>query len=215
MLQDIPFWQQITRLGGAFLQNLLFIPCVLAIGIVLGIVIALIRYHRVFILSQFFTILVEIVRGAPFLIIVFSIYFALPYAGIQLSALQTGIVVLSITATAYLSEVFRGGLLALDKGQFEAADALGLSYPKKIFLVVLPQVVKSTMPSIIGQIVMTIKDTSIVSLVGVVEIVRTSRQIMQITLKPFMAFGIVSFYFMAVCYPLIVLSKKLEKKKET
>jgi ABC-type amino acid transport system permease subunit len=66
------------------------------------------------------------------------------------------------------------------------------------------------MPSIVGQIVMTIKDTSIVSLVGMVEIVRTSRQIMQLTLNPFMAFSIVSVFFILVCYPLIIISKKLE-----
>ncbi|MGC9322415.1 MAG: amino acid ABC transporter permease, partial [Kosmotogaceae bacterium] len=136
--------------------------------------------------------------------------FALPYVGIELGAFQTGIVVLSVTATAYLSEVFRSGLLSLDKGQFEAAEALGMNYFQKLVHVVLPQIIKSTMPSIVGQIVMTIKDTSIVSLVGMVEIVRTSRQIMQLTLSPFTAFSIVSAFFILVCYPLIVVSKKLE-----
>jgi ABC-type amino acid transport system permease subunit len=100
--------------------------------------------------------------------------------------------------------------MSLDKGQFEAAEALGLNYFQKLIHVVLPQIIKSTMPSIVGQIVMTIKDTSIVSLVGMVEIVRTSRQIMQLTLSPFTAFSIVSAFFILVCYPLIVVSKKLE-----
>ncbi|WP_219724952.1 ABC transporter permease subunit [Mesotoga sp. Brook.08.YT.4.2.5.1] len=127
-----------------------------------------------------------------------------------MGAFQTGIVVLSVTATAYLSEVFRSGLMSLDKGQFEAAEALGMNYFQKLMHVVLPQIIKSTMPSIVGQIVMTIKDTSIVSLVGMVEIVRTSRQIMQLTLSPFTAFSIVSMFFILVCYPLIVVSKKLE-----
>ena len=125
---------------------------------------------------------VEIMRGAPFLIIVFAVYFALPYMGIQLDAIASGIVVLSMSATAYLSEIFRGGLMAIDKGQFEAADALGLTYFQKLRFIILPQMIKISLPSMIGQIVLTIKDTSIVSLVGVVEIVRTSRQIMQITL---------------------------------
>jgi His/Glu/Gln/Arg/opine family amino acid ABC transporter permease subunit len=209
-MQDIPFPQQVARLGLAFLNNLEFLPFVLSIGIVLGTLVALVRYHRIPVLSQIFILIVEVVRGSPFLIIVFAVYFALPYAGIRLGAVQTGIVVLSITATVYLSEVFRSGLIALDKGQYEAADSLGLSYTKKMFLVVLPQVINTTMPSIVGQIVMTIKDTSIVSLVGVVEIVRTSRQIMQLTLNPFIAFGIVSCYFMMVCYPLILISKRLE-----
>ncbi len=209
-MQDISLLQQIVRLGVAFLNNLAFLPFVLGIGIVLGIVIALIRFHRIPVASQLLAIVVEIIRGSPFLIIVYAIYFALPYVGIELGAFQTGIVVLSVTATAYLSEVFRSGLLSLDKGQFEAAEALGLNYFQKLIHVVLPQIIKSTMPSIVGQIVMTIKDTSIVSLVGMVEIVRTSRQIMQLTLSPFTAFSIVSAFFILVCYPLIVVSKKLE-----
>ncbi|HQC56722.1 MAG TPA: amino acid ABC transporter permease [Mesotoga sp.] len=210
MMQDISLMQQLSRLGIAFLSNLAFLPFVLAIGIILGIVIAFVRFHRIPVLSQTLTVLVEIVRGSPFLIIVYAIYFALPYVGIELGAFQTGIVVLSITATAYLSEVFRSGLVAMDKGQFEAAEALGMSYFKKVTLIILPQIIKTTMPSIVGQIVMTIKDTSIVSLVGMVEIVRTSRQIMQLTLNPFMAFSIVSVFFILVCYPLIIVSKKLE-----
>ncbi|WP_367356949.1 amino acid ABC transporter permease [Mesotoga sp.] len=210
MMQDISLLQQIFRLGVAFLNNLAFLPFVLGIGIVLGIAIALIRFHRIPVASQLLAIVVEIIRGSPFLIIVYAIYFALPYAGIELGAFQTGIVVLSVTATAYLSEVFRSGLMSLDKGQFEAAEALGMNYFQKLMHVVLPQIIKSTMPSIVGQIVMTIKDTSIVSLVGMVEIVRTSRQIMQLTLSPFTAFSIVSMFFILVCYPLIVVSKKLE-----
>jgi His/Glu/Gln/Arg/opine family amino acid ABC transporter permease subunit len=210
MMQDISLMQQVYRLAVAFLSNLAFLPFVLAIGIVLGIVIAFVRFHRIPVLSQVLAVLVEIVRGSPFLIIVYAIYFALPYVGIELGAFQTGIVVLSITATAYLSEVFRSGLVAMDKGQFEAAEALGMSYFQKVTLIILPQIIKTTMPSIVGQIVMTIKDTSIVSLVGMVEIVRTSRQIMQLTLNPFMAFSIVSVFFILVCYPLIIISKKLE-----
>ena len=209
-MQDISLLQQIFRLGVAFLNNLAFLPFVLGIGIVLGIAIALIRFHRIPVASQLLAIVVEIIRGSPFLIIVYAIYFALPYVGIELGAFQTGIVVLSVTATAYLSEVFRSGLLSLDKGQFEAAEALGMNYFQKLMHVVLPQIIKTTMPSIVGQIVMTIKDTSIISLVGMVEIVRTSRQIMQLTLSPFTAFSIVSVFFILVCYPLIVVSKKLE-----
>jgi ABC-type amino acid transport system permease subunit len=132
--------------------------------------------------------------------------------GIQLDAIASGIVVLSMSATAYLSEIFRGGLMAIDKGQFEAADALGLTYYQKLRFIILPQMIKISLPSMIGQIVLTIKDTSIVSLVGVVEIVRTSRQIMQITLDPFTAFGIVSIYFAIVCYPLIYFSQRLERR---
>ncbi|MEN6507930.1 MAG: amino acid ABC transporter permease [Smithella sp.] len=213
-MQEISFINQVSRLALAFLNNLAFLPIVLAIGIVIGILLAIVRFHKVPVLSQLATIFVEVIRGSPFLMIVFVIYFGLPYLGIKFDSIQTAIIVLSITSTAYLSEVFRSGLLAVDKGQYEASDALGLNFYKKYTLVILPQVMKITMPSIVGQIVMTIKDTSIVSLVGVVEIVRTSRQIMQLTHRPLEAFGIVACFFILVCYPLISFSKRLEKRNE-
>jgi len=200
------------RLGLSFLNNLMFLPIVLAIGIVLGMLIAIARIKKTPVVSQIMILFVEIVRGSPFLMIVFVVYFGLPYLGIKFDSMQTAVIVLSITATAYLSEVFRSGFLAIDRGQFEAADALGLSPFNKYILVLIPQVIKMTMPSIVGQLVMTIKDTSIVSMVGVVEIVRTSRQIMQITHRPIEAFGIVALFFVLVCYPLISISKTLEKR---
>ena len=211
-MEQITITEQLIRLGGAFIRNLEFLPWVLLIGVVFGLLFALIRFHRIPVLNFIVMAFVEIMRGAPFLIIVFAVYFALPYMGIQLDAIASGIVVLSMSATAYLSEIFRSGLMAIDKGQFEAADALGLTYFQKLRFILLPQVIKISLPSMIGQIVLTIKDTSIVSLVGVVEIVRTSRQIMQITLDPFTAFGIVSIYFAIVCYPLIYFSQRLERR---
>jgi ABC-type amino acid transport system permease subunit len=146
------------------------------------------------------------------LLIVYSVFFILPYVGIDFDAFTTGIIVLSITAVAYLSEIFRSGLSSIDKGQFESADALGFTYFQKLILIILPQVIKMTIPSIIGQIVMTIKDTSILSLVGYTEVLRTSRQVMQLTLEPFTAFAIASGYFILICYPLIVISKRFERR---
>ncbi len=211
-MQEISLLQQITRLGQGFLLNLAFLPFVLFIGVVLGMLIALARFHKIPVLSQFLFIVVEIVRGSPFLLIVYAVFFILPYIGIEFDAFTTGVIVLSITAVSYLSEIFRSGLLSIDKGQFESADALGLSYIQKLRLIILPQVIKMTIPSIIGQIVMTIKDTSIISLVGYAEVLRTSRQVMQLTLEPFTAFAIASGYFVLVCYPLILISKRLERR---
>lgn len=211
-MQEISLLQQITRLGQGFLLNLAFLPFVLLIGVVLGMLIALARFHKIPVLSQILFVLVEIVRGSPFLLIVYAVFFILPYIGIEFDAFTTGVIVLSITAVSYLSEIFRSGLLSIDKGQFESADALGLSYVQKLRLIILPQVIKMTIPSIIGQIVMTIKDTSIISLVGYAEVLRTSRQVMQLTLEPFTAFAIASGYFILVCYPLILISKRLERR---
>lgn len=148
-MEQITITEQLIRLGGAFIRNLEFLPWVLLIGVVFGLLFALIRFHRIPVLNFIVMAFVEIMRGAPFLIIVFAVYFALPYMGIQLDAIASGIVVLSMSATAYLSEIFRGGLMAIDKGQFEAADALGLTYFQKLRFIILPQMIKISPPSML------------------------------------------------------------------
>jgi His/Glu/Gln/Arg/opine family amino acid ABC transporter permease subunit len=148
-VEQITITEQLIRLGGAFIRNLEFLPWVLLIGVVFGLLFALIRFHRIPVLNFIVMAFVEIMRGAPFLIIVFAVYFALPYMGIQLDAIASGIVVLSMSATAYLSEIFRGGLMAIDKGQFEAADALGLTYFQKLRFIILPQMIKISPPSML------------------------------------------------------------------
>jgi His/Glu/Gln/Arg/opine family amino acid ABC transporter permease subunit len=212
MIQSIPFLLQFTRMGRAFLINLSFLPFVLLIAFVAGIVVALVRYYKVPILTQVLKALTELVRGAPFLLLVYATYFILPYLGLALDAFSSGVAVLSVTSTAFLSEIFLSGFTAIDVGQYHAADAMGMSFGDKMRFLIFPQVARITLPSIVGQIVMIIKDTTIVSLVGLAEIVRTSRQISLLTLDPFTSFGIVAFFFFIVCYPLIVVSKRLERR---
>ncbi|HEY9593586.1 MAG TPA: amino acid ABC transporter permease [Spirochaetia bacterium] len=212
MIQSIPLLLQAARMGRAFLINLAFLPFVLVIGFIAGVTVALVRYYRVPVLSQVLKAIVELVRGAPFLLLVYATYFILPYLGLALDAFSSGVVVLSITSTAFLSEIFLSGFTSIDVGQYHAADAMGMSFWGKMRFLIFPQVARITLPSIVGQIVMIIKDTTIVSLVGLAEIVRTSRQISLLTLDPFTSFGIVAFYFFVICYPLIVVSKRLERR---
>ena len=212
MIQAIPFFQQFSRMGLAFLINLSFLPFVLVIGFAAGLVVSLLRYYRVAVISQVLQAIVEVVRGAPFLLLVYATYFILPYLGLSLNAFASGVAVLSVTSTAFLSEIFLSGLRSIDVGQYHAADSLGMSFPDKMTIIILPQMARVTLPAIVGQIVMIIKDTTIVSLVGLAEIVRTSRQISLLTLDPFTAFAIVAFFFFIVCYPLIVISKRLERR---
>lgn len=214
MIQEISIGLQFSRMGKAFLINLSFIPIVLVIGFVVGILVALIRYYKVIGLSQVFVSIIEIIRAAPFLLLVYAVYFILPYTGISLSAYNSGVMVLSLTASAFFSEIFLSGLRAIDSGQYQAADALGMTFIQKFWKIILPQIWRMTLPSIVGQIVMIIKDTTIISLIGLSDVMRTSRQISLLTLNPFISFGIVAFYFFIVCFPLIMASKKLERKLE-
>ncbi|ADK80481.1 amino acid ABC transporter permease [Sediminispirochaeta smaragdinae] len=213
--EDISVLHQILRLGKAFLINLSFLPIVLLIGLILGSVIAVVRYYKIRILSQFFSLLVEIIRGAPFLLLVYATFFILPNIGISLSPFGTGVCVLSFTSSAFMSEIFLSGLRSIDTGQYFAADSIGMNFFQKMTLIIFPQMIKLTLPSIVGQVIMTIKDTSIVSLVGLAEVVRTSRQMSLLTQNSFLAFLIVGGYFFVICYPLILVSKNLERRLST
>jgi His/Glu/Gln/Arg/opine family amino acid ABC transporter permease subunit len=203
---------QLSRMGQAFLINLSLIPGVLAISFIIGFIIAILRYYKTPFISQALFIICEIIRGAPFLLLVYGVFFILPGIGVSFSPFGTGLFILSITGSVLMGEIFLSGLLSIDKGQYYAADSLGMSFVQKIVYIIIPQMIKLTLPSIIGQIILTIKDTSIVSLVGLAEIVRTARQLSLLTQNAFLSFGIVGLYFFAVCYPLILLSKKLERR---
>jgi His/Glu/Gln/Arg/opine family amino acid ABC transporter permease subunit len=212
MMQSIPFMQQFGRIGMAFLINLAFMPIVLLIGVVVGLAVSIARFYRVPFLAQVLKVLTELIRGSPFLLLVYATYFILPYLGVSLNAFASGVVVLSITSTAFLSEIFLSGLRTIDQGQYHASEAMGIGFLDSLLYIIFPQMWRITIPSIVGQIVMIIKDTTIVSLVGLTEIVRTSRQISLLTLDPFTSFGIVAIYFFAICYPLIRVSKRLERR---
>jgi len=214
MIQEISIGLQFSRMGKAFLINLSFIPIVLMIGFIIGLIIAIIRYYKIILISQLFSTLIEIVRASPFLLLVYAVYFILPYTGISLNAYTSGVAVLSLTASAFFSEIFLSGLKAIDSGQYQAADALGMTFLQKLRIIILPQIWKMTLPSIVGQIVMIIKDTTIISLIGLSDVMRTSRQISLLTLNPFLSFGIVAFYFFIVCFPLIIISRQLERRLE-
>lgn len=211
-LQDVPLLLQITRLLAAYMINLAILPPVLLISVVMGLVFALVRFYKIALISQLLFFIVELIRGSPFTLLIYGIFFILPKIGISFSPFGTGICVLSITGSVFLSEVFLSGLKTIDKGQYYAADSLGMSFIQKMRYIIMPQMIKLSLPSIVGQIVMTIKDTSIVSLIGLSEVVRTAKQISQLTQNALLGYTIVGILFFMVCYPLILLSKRLEKR---
>ncbi|MDR2476709.1 MAG: amino acid ABC transporter permease [Treponema sp.] len=204
--------QELLRLFRGFVINLSLLPIVLCISMIVGFAVALIRYYRVKGISHALFIVVEIIRGAPFLLLVYAVYFILPSIGYDLAAYPTGMLVLSISGSALMSEVFLSGLKSIDRGQHYAADALGMNFVQKTVLIILPQMIRLCLPSIVGQMILTIKDTSIVSLVGLGEVVRTAREVSLQTHNAFRSYAFVALFFFAVCFPLILLSKKLERR---
>jgi len=148
----------------------------------------------------------------PFLIFLYLVFYGLPYADIHLAALPTAIIALVINHGAYMSEIIRGGLSSIKKEQKEAAISLGLTYSQRMRKVILPQVLMQIAGSTAGQTSLLIKDTSIVSVIGLSELTRLGREIVVRTYTPFSIFLFVAIFYFILCYSMQKLSDWSEKK---
>ncbi len=139
-------------------------------GLVIGIVVAAARLSRIRIIHLISTAYVELIRNTPLLVQLFILYFGLPELGIRPTAIQAAIIALSVNNGAYLSEIIRGGLQSVPRGQVEAAAAIGLSQRTAYIEVLLPLGLRSVVPAITNQFILTILGTSVVSVIGVPEL---------------------------------------------
>lgn len=155
---------------------------------------------------------VDLIRGTPFLVQVFIIFFILPGIGIELEAFPAAVIALTNLTASFITEIVAGGILAVPKGQREAATASGLSYYQQLRFIVLPQAIRTILPPLVGQYVLLIKDSSVVSAIGVVDITRVGWLTVQRIPEGLMVFGLVGLLYFAICYPLIHLSGFLERR---
>lgn len=185
----------------------------IAIALVLGTIFGLMRVSRSIWLRGIGTTFVDIFRGTPLLVQAFFIYFGIPAAlGFQMSALTAGIITLSLNAGAYMTEIVRGGILSVDKGQMEAARSLGIGYLPTVRKVILPQAIRTMIPSYINQFVITLKDTSILSVIGIAELTQTGRIIIAGNYKSFEMWLIIGIVYFIVIMALTKLSDQVEKR---
>jgi len=155
---------------------------------------------------------VDLIRGTPFLVQIFIIFFILPGIGIELEAFPAAVIALSNLAASFICEIVAGGILAVPSGQREAATASGLSGYQQLRYIVLPQAMRTILPPLVGQYVLLVKDSSVVSAIGVVDLTRVGWLTVQRVPEGLMVFGLVGLLYFAVCYPLINLSSFLEKR---
>ena len=143
-------------------------------------------------------VFVDIIRGVPMIVLAFFVFFGIPYAlknflhsTFTFTALQAGIICLSLNCGAYMSEIIRAGIQSVDVGQMEAARSLGIPYWKAMQKVVLPQAIRTMIPSIINQFIITLKDTSILSVIGFPELVNAAKNVIAINFKSFQVWFLV------------------------
>lgn len=178
----------------------------------LGIVGGLLASSRFKIVRFLVGIYVYLFRSTPFLMFIFLVYYGLPSYDIDIGPVTTAIVALSLSHGAYMTEIIRGGLLGLDKGQNEAAVALGFSLFQRLRDITLPQTLMAIIPSLLGQAILIIKDTSLVSVVGISEITRLGREVVIRTNEPFVVFTLLALTYFVVCFLLELFARRLEAK---
>ncbi len=184
----------------------------LMVATIIGFVTGIMRAGQNKILRYAIGSWVDVTRGTPFLVQVFIIFFVLPSFGIELEAFPAAVIALSNMGASFICEIVVGGILAVPKGQREAATASGLSSYQQMKYIVIPQAMPSIIPPLVGQYVLIIKDSSVVSVIGVVDVTRVGWLTVQRIPEGLMVFGLVGLLYFAVCYPLINLSNYLERR---
>ena len=184
----------------------------LVLSTALGLVWALMRVSGIRALSGFAIVVVNVIRGIPIIVQLFYIYFVLPDFGITLSALQASIIGLGIAYSAYQSENFRAGIEAIDRGQIDAAQSLGMGWALTMRQVVLPQAVRIVLPPYGNIMIMMLKDSSQASTITVGELALQGKLIASSTFQNTTVFTLVAALYLAMSVPLIVLAGWLERR---
>lgn len=184
-----------------------------AFALILGIIIGLLSVSHIKGLRIFASVYVDIIRGIPMMVLAFFIFFGLPQLiGFTIPDFTAGIITLTLNASAYLAEIVRGGINAVPTGQMEAARSLGLPYSKTMQKIILPQAIKIMLPSFVNQFVISLKDTTLISVIGVVELLQTGKIIVARTLQSADVYFIIAVMYLIVITALTKFAKVLEKK---
>jgi len=181
-------------------------------GAIAGFAVALARTSRIPALRAISATYILLVQGTPVLIVLFLTYYGLSLLGWKLSPMLAAMLAMSIYASAYLGEIWRGCIEAVPHGQWEAGDSLAMTRWQQLRHVVLPQALRLALPPTVGFSVQVIKNTSITSIIGVVELTRSGQLINNATFQPFPVFVTVALIYFAICYPLSTASKRMERK---
>lgn len=203
----------IYLLRGAEFTLLLSVGSVL-LSTAIGAIVALLHVFGALPVRVLVEIYVFLVRGIPLLILLFMMYYMLPYIGIDLQPITGGILVIGIYYGAFMSQVFRAAILSLPKSQWDAARGLGMRRPLMLELVIFPQAFRIAAPPFVNTCMQLIKSTSLVSIVGLWELTMAGRETVERTLAPFQIFAGVALIYFCICFSLASYGRYLEKRMQ-
>ena len=155
---------------------------------------------------------IQFVQAIPGLMLLLLFYYGLNLFGIRIDAWTAAVLAFTLSTSAFLAEIWRGCLQAVPAGQWDAARSLGLTFPKALILVIIPQAVRMALPPTVGYMVQVVKGTSLAALIGFTELAKAGAQINTITFEPVLVFGTVAGIYFLICWPLSLLSGYLERQ---
>jgi len=178
-----------------------------------GLAVALARTAENRALQRAATAFIQLFQGTPLLMQLFLVFFGLPVLGVEVSPWWAAGIALVLNTSAFLGEIWRGCIQAIPRGQWEAAEALGLHYAVRMRRVILPQAFKIALPPTVGYMVQVIKGTSLAAIIGFTEITRAGQIINNATFQPLLVFGVVGAVYFALCWPLSLWAGRIERRR--
>jgi polar amino acid transport system permease protein len=181
-------------------------------GGLVGLVVALLRVAPVAPVRWLAAAYIQLFQATPLLMLLFLVFFGLALFGLSQDAFLSVTVALTCYASAYFGEIWRGSIQAVPQTQWQGSAALGFSYLEQMRHVVLPQSVRIATPPTVGFMVQLVKNTSLASIIGFHELTHAAQYVNNVTLKPILVYGVVGALYFAVCFPLYLLSRRLEDR---
>ena len=184
----------------------------LLFGLPIGLLLALARVQSSRLLKAPAAVYVEVMRGTPLLVQILFIYFVLPSFNIRIPAFWSGVIALTLNSAAYIAEIFRAGILSVDAGQMEAARALGMSHAQAMRRIILPQTFRRVVPPLTNEAIALLKDSSLVSVIGLTELARTGQELASRNAAPLTVWPIVAIFYLLLTFPLTRVAEYLERR---
>jgi polar amino acid transport system substrate-binding protein len=184
-------------------------------GTILGAFLALMKLAKSKFVRILATIYIEYVRGTPLLVQIFIVYFGTGILGVDMSRLAAGCIALALNSGAYVAEIIRAGITAVNKGQLEAARSLGMNQTQAMRFIIFPQAIKNILPALGNEFVTVIKESSVVSVIGVSELIFQAGNVQGASFKPFLPYVIVSLIYFVLTFTLSRLLGVAERRMNT
>jgi polar amino acid transport system permease protein len=185
----------------------------LVLAFALGALIAVLKVLHVRALSLVLDLYTSLFRGIPLIVLLFMAYFATPQlTGYKISMFAASVLTLGLNGSATVSETLRGGIEGVDRGQYDAARAIGLTYPAMMVRVIIPQALRSVAPALVNEVITLLKGTSLVAVIGLADVMRTAQGIQAITYRAFEPFAVAAVIYYVIVMALAALGRALERR---